>query len=389
MIDKKRVARLGEYVEGIFNKEDRAKFYLAYKDDLEKISPQECFEIFALKLDQAYSPRQILESLDRIINAFYDSLTRYQWTRPEKDSFLDIMMRENRAFEEKLNEIKLILREKRPEVNRTLLIEKIRELESFDDHYLKKENILFPYLEKKAKKFEGITIMWSLQDLARQDLKDTLTMLKEDQLDLAKFNPQIGRLFFTLMGLVMKEELILFPAATEVLSKEDFEEMNLQSLDYNFPFIERPPIKRTKKEAEGLVDMRFKTPTGELNFEELRLILSHLPVDFTYVDENDRVRYFSDSKERLFPRSPAVIGREVKFCHPSESLQVVEEIINKFKSGQEETASFWLNLNDKKILIQYFALRNNQGHYKGVLEVSQDISLIQGLRGEKRLLSWE
>ncbi len=389
-IDKERVNRLKEYVQGVLDNKDGRNLYFTYIEDIEKVTPQECFEIFYSKLEKGYTPKEILEILDKTINVFYISLSTYEWERPKENSFLSLLIKENKGLEKKLENIRAIIMNKEVGLKKEELLKAIGELESFNDHYLKKENILFPYMEKKMESFEGLTIMWSLHDEARDTIKRMIEVLETEDFDDSTFNIEVGRLFFTLLGIVNKEDLILFPAATEVIEDSEWEEMNAQSLEYDFPFIERP-VLHMKKETEKLQSfqgMTFKTDTGELDFEQMLLILNALPVDLSFVDENNKVRFFTRPKDRIFPRSPAVIGRDVKNCHPSESVHVVEEIIKEFKAGNKDKASFWINLKGKMILIQYFALRNSLGEYKGVLEVSQDITDIQKLEGEKRLLEW-
>ena len=193
-----------------------------------------------------------------------------------------------------------------------------------------------------------------------------------------------------MLGIAKKEDLILFPAAMEVMDDAEWEDMNKQSLEYGFPFIERPDIDPGEKiEVHGFKDMTFKTGTGELTFEQLVLLMDALPVDLTYVDENNKVRYFTRPKDRTFPRSPAVIGRDVRNCHPQKSLHVVNKIMDEFKKGTKDSATFWIDFKGRKLLIQYFPLRNSKGEYKGVLEVTQDITEILNLEGERRLLQWE
>jgi uncharacterized protein len=128
--------------------------------------------------------------------------------------------------------------------------------------------------------------------------------------------------------------------------------------------------------------------TGVISPEQIIRIFNHLPVDITFVDEHDTVVYFSAPKKRIFPRTKAIIGRKVHNCHPPESVHVVEEIVSSFRKGEKDEASFWINFKDEKILIQYFALRDENGIYKGVIEVTQEIGDIQKLEGEKRLLDW-
>ncbi len=382
-----KVINLIEYVKGLQLKLDGKELYNKYKEDIENVKPQEVFEIFFSLIDEGCTPEEILVFLDKVINAFYKSLLNYGWEKPKNDDFLLDLLNENEALVKKTDEIKIIMKEINLELKKEKLLPKIKELLEFNDHYLKKENILFPYMEKAMTKFQGLSIMWALHDLVRKEIKNTIEILKDVNSDEQRVNISIANLFFGILGIKKKEELILFPSAIEVLSEDDWYEMHKQSLEYEFPFI----IKH-KNILEEKVDIfensKFKTETGELNFDEIQMIFNALPVDMTFVDENNKVRYFTRPKDRIFPRSPAVIGRDVKNCHPPQSVHVVEEIIKSFKNKEENTAKFWINVKGKLILIQYFALRDNDGNYKGVLEVSQDITEIKELSGERRLLKW-
>lgn len=385
----KIIEDLKNYVEGVLKKEDGRNLYFAYKDSLDNVTPQDAFEVFYSKLQEGYEPKEILEILDRVINVFHHSLKDYKWEKPKENSFLDILMKENKALEKKLNEIRPILFDKNIKEKKKELLSKLKELQKFDAHYLKKENILFPYLEKKNKNFEGLTLMWTLHDEARKNIAKMIEYLEKDEFDRDEFNVQIGKLFFSLLGLVHKEEYILFPAAMEVISDDEWEDMNMQSLEYGFPFIDPPRIEKKELDIREFDGMKFKTDTGELSFEQILLIFNNLPVDLSFVDENDKLRFFTKPKDRIFPRSPAAIGRDVRNCHPAKSIHIVEEIIGEFKAGRRDSATFWINFKGRLVLIQYFALRNSKGEYKGVLEVSQDVTEIKKLEGERRLLQWE
>ena len=133
----------------------------------------------------------------------------------------------------------------------------------------------------------------------------------------------------------------------------------------------------------------FSSHTGSLTFKQIELLFSHLPLDLTYVDKHDRVRYFNDRRERHFPRSPSIIGRLVEHCHPPKSVDTVNRIVEAFKSGEKNTADFWIEFKGSFLYIRYFAVRDETGAYEGVLEVSQDVSEIRGLKGQKRLLDWD
>ncbi|GAA0724958.1 DUF438 domain-containing protein [Clostridium malenominatum] len=394
--DKTKINLLAEYVEGLMNEYDGKELYLKYKDAIEKVTPQEAFEVFYLQLNKDKKPKVILKVLDKVINIFYKSLSSYPWKRPEKDSFLDVLIQENKALRAKLNDIGEIVKEQNFKGRKEDLLVKVSELKAFNDHYLKKENILFPYMEKRMEKFHGLTIMWSLHDEARACLNKMVSLLESEDCTESEFNSEIGKLFFAMGGLANKEELILFPAASEIFSEEEWRDMGKQSFEYSFPFIDspqRPSEKIDDEEINELIKSMdgfiFKTETGILNLEQILMIFNALPVDLSFVDENNKVKFFTRPKDRIFPRSSAVIGRDVRNCHPHESVHVVEEIIEEFRNGRKEVASFWINMRGKMILIQYFALRNSKGEYKGVLEVSQDITEIKKLEGERRLLQWD
>jgi hypothetical protein len=141
-------------------------------------------------------------------------------------------------------------------------------------------------------------------------------------------------------------------------------------------------------EKQNFPEGKLSLDEGYLNLEQINLMLRNLPVDLSFVDANDKVAYYSATDERIFPRSPGVIGREVKNCHPPKSVHIVEKIMSEFKAGNKDTAEFWIQLHGKFIHIRYFAIRNVRGEYVGTLEVSQDITNIRNLEGNKRLLDW-
>lgn len=392
----KRVKSLIKYVKGIQNNEKGAELYLKYKEDIQQVKPQEAFEIFHSLLQKGTEPKEILLFLDRIINVFYKSLSTYSWEKPENDNFLLDLMLENKALIEKTDYIKEILKEESFVGKKEKLLPKIQELQEINHHYLKKENILFPYLEKEMQKFEGLSIMWALHEEVKNRIKEVVELLKNLQSDEKQVNEAIGKLFFAILGVVKKEDLILFPAASEVLKSEDWYKMHKQSLEYDFSFIERKIVKPEdlKEESVGLMELhkeeyQFKTETGSLDFQQMLLMLNALPVDLTFVDEKDKVRFFTRPKDRIFPRSPAIIGREVKNCHPPDSVHIVEEIVESFRSNQKDQATFWIELKGKMIFIQYFALRDEKRKYRGTLEVSQDVTEIRKLEGQKRILDWK
>jgi DUF438 domain-containing protein len=189
--------------------------------------------------------------------------------------------------------------------------------------------------------------------------------------------------------MIYKEEHILFPMSLETLTEREWRGVREGECEIGYAWIE-PPATPDEDETEPgqVAPQGLPLDTGQLTVEQINLVLTHLPLDLTYVDENNEVRYYSQGKERIFPRSPGVIGRLVQNCHPPKSVHVVNKIVEEFKAGTKDVAEFWIPMEDKLVHIRYLAVRNGQGDYRGVLEMSQDVTEIRALKGAKRLLDW-
>jgi PAS domain S-box-containing protein len=185
-----------------------------------------------------------------------------------------------------------------------------------------------------------------------------------------------------------KENNILFPTALKLFSKNEWKEIRMQFDDLGYccftppPPTYGPPEKPSSPEGRGTIGFE----TGTFSRDQLESVLNTLPVDITFVDTTDSVKYFNKSEERIFPRTKAVIGRQVQQCHPQKSVHKVNQILDEFRSGESDSAEFWINLQDRLIYIRYFAVRNSTGTYLGCLEVTQDITDLKAITGEKRLL---
>ena len=261
-------------------------------------------------------------------------------------------------------------------------------------HYQRKENQIFPYLEE-----HGITgppqVMWGRHDEVRAQLKQARQAV--EALDLAAVSEVMATLAQSVVDMVYKEDHILLPLALETLSRAEWIAIKAGEAEIGYPFggpaAEWPPAEeRLASEADAtLAPAAGDIPldTGLLTLRQLNLMLKHLPVDLTFVDEQDRVRYYSAGAERIFPRSPGIIGRSVQNCHPPKSLDVVNRIVAAFKDGSKDEASFWIWLGGKLVYIRYLAVRDEAGVYIGTVEVSQDVTAIHTLKGERRLLDWE
>jgi len=385
-----RVNNLSKYVSDLINNGDGRQLYLKYQDDIDKVTPHEVMEIEYRQLESGLSVEKVLPYVDKLMNVFSKSLSEYKWEKPKKKTFLFYLVKENEQVLLKLEELKKYIKKQDFINNKEKLIKLINELESFDSHYQKKENILFPYFEKKMKKFNGLKIMWELHVQTRQNYKAIIGLLNNDVMDIQAINSKIGKLFFQIYGLVQKEDLILFPIATEIFNFEEFDNMLNQSYEYNFPFIEAPHKKTNTQDNSDKFngDFLYKTDTGTMSSNQLLLVLNKLPVDITFIDEKDEVVFFNNTNDRIFKRSAAIIGRNVRNCHPPKSVHIVERILQSFKNNEKDMAQFWFTYNQRDLLITYYALRDDKDRYKGTLEVSQNITDIKRLQGEKRLIEW-
>ncbi len=301
------------------------------------------------------------------------------------------MARNNQEMKQILDSIRPVyksyLKQTDDEEIKKQLILSFERLEEFSAYYVIKENVLFPAIEKSLAEHRCLRIMWSFHDDIRKNIKEVVEQLKGRIEDQKVFNRNIGDIFFNMLSIKFREEHILFPYLLSALTGEEMAYLNQQAAELGYPFFQPGGtggnIIKSSANPE-LVDLL----TGALSPEQILLIFKHLPLDITYVDEHDKVRFFSAPEHRIFPRSKAIIGRDVHNCHPPESIHVVEKIIQSFRNGEKDKASFWIKMKDQYVLIQYFALRNESGSYRGVLELTQEISDIKRLEGEKRLLDW-
>ncbi|HDR06720.1 MAG TPA: DUF438 domain-containing protein [Candidatus Coatesbacteria bacterium] len=273
------------------------------------------------------------------------------------------------------------------EAKKTELVALFDDLAQLERHYLRKENQLFPVLERRG--IRGPTqVMWGIHDEIRGHLKAARSAL--ESADLQGFLAAAKAFAEKAEAMAVKEERVLVPMSLETLSAAEWAEVKAGEAEIGYAWhtpVESPKPKEGKVEEKP--DGRaLNLSTGALTPEQLDLLLTHLPVDLTFVDEKDEVRYYSAGRERIFPRSPAVIGRRVQNCHPPDSVEVVERIVASFKSGEKDSAEFWLNIGGRLVYIRYFAVRDAAGAYRGVLEVSQDVTAIRALEGERRLLDW-
>lgn len=278
----------------------------------------------------------------------------------------------------------------------------LNDLMDVDKHYRRLENLLFPLFEKK-----GITgppaVMWGKHDEARHILKETTRGLQAiDHIPAGEakaFNSLgVDAAVSAVEDMIYKEEKILFPTALDTLDEAEWHQVYLETPEIGYclyvPEDEWAPSKAAasnviQSEKIPTAGGRVQLPTGSFSLQELAAALAVMPFDVTFVDREDVVKYFSPGKDRVFDRTKAILGRKVQYCHPPKSVDVVERILEDFKSGSEDRARFWINMGPRMILISYYAVRGEDGSYLGTMEVTQDVTEIRKLEGEQRLLDYD
>lgn len=320
-----------------------------------------------------------------------------------------------RTYQEEVKAIRIVLDEMRNMLQRKFIknqwAELYDKLSEISIHFSRKQNQLFPALERKG--FDKPSkVMWTLDNDIRDIIKKAKEYLRSDEdNEFLKLQDEVIEMVEDMM---VKEEEILYPTSVDLLSHEDFVEMRIGDDEIGYCLIE-PPLpygNKGDKEADASLNNELlkdlanvlqkhgvlnttsnsevlDVSQGKLTLEQINLIFKHLKVDLSYVDENEIVKFYSDTKHRVFPRSAGVIGRQVQNCHPRESVDIVEEIIRAFREGEQDEAEFWLEMGGKFIYIVYNAVRDEEGNFKGVLEMMQDATHIRSLEGSQRLLSWK
>ena len=386
-----RIARLNEVARLLLEAGNVHAFIVNNQDFIASVVPEDFIHLFDSLVAEHPELEEMKDMANKMLNIFHIPIRDYKRLVPKPDSFLGIMEQNNQAMEQMLDQIrpvfKAFMAEPMQTTHRQQLLQLFMQLESFIKYYTIKENVLFPFLEKHWTNYRCLHLMWSYHDDIRRNIKAVLEHLSSGHPDRKDLAPYVGDIFFDMLAIKFRDEHILYPQILATLQPQVLDDMKWMAFEIGYPFCKPeasnehlPSIPASKTSAD--------LGTGALTPEQIRLVFNHLPVDITFVDANNKVAYFSSPKRRVFPRTKAIIGRDVSNCHPKESVHVVEKIVESFRTGAKDHADFWIQLKDEMILIQYFALRDEQGIYQGVLEVAQEVTAIKTLQGEKRLLDW-
>lgn len=401
------------YDEGKISLEEARK---SLKDRVQHLAPYE-IAIIEQEMVEETEDECIKEDIQAMLEVFQDVLVTKDQELPENHP-ISCYRRENAKMKELLLSVEDLVQY--PLIKNQWL-ELYEELLKFKIHLSRKQNQLYPVLEKKGFT-RPTTTMWTLDDFIRDEIAECYNLLLEDKEE--EFIGKQAELVADVRDLMDKEENILYPTSLEMINEEEFRYMAEGDQEIGFAYISVQADKSGNsasasssasastagaplsglssapgfaEELAGLLgkygfnnkEEKLNVSTGQLTLEQINLIYQHMPVDLSYVDENELVCFYTDTKHRVFPRSKNVIGRDVKNCHPKASVHIVEEIIKKFRSGEQDKAEFWINKPDLFIYIIYYAVRDENGKFRGVLEMMQDCTHIRSLQGSQTLLTWE
>lgn len=369
---------------------------------LKSIPYDEVVEVEQELISEGLPEEEVLKFCDIHTSVLEGSIDQTKAKPVPEGHPVDTFKRENRELERIADEMMKLLKgtEALMEDEIGFFVLRLRaglnSLMDVDKHYLRKEYLVFPYLESK-----GITgppkVMWGKHDEEREMLKaaiealgSAVTFTKEELISLRDLvlKPAVQGIY----DMIMKEEEILFPMCMDKLTDEEWYAVYEQTQEFGYclydPQVEWKPEGVEVSEVTYGAGKSIRLSTGSFEPEEMEALFRTIPIDITFVDKDDKVKFFSLGPDRVFTRNRAILGRDVRMCHPPASVNIVEQILADFKSGKESSAAFWINFQGRFIYIKYFALRSEKGDYLGTIEFTQDLTHLRELKGEQRLLSY-
>ncbi len=387
-------------IEQLHEGKDPEEVKIKFRNILRNISPTEIAQVEQELVKEGMPQEEIRKLCDVHLAIFRESLEKEK-VEVAVDHPIHVFMEEHKIILQNLEELKGILQKVGAARSFAEVSEEIHRLGNIAEHLMevekhnvREENVLFPYLQK-----HGITeppaIMWAEHNELKEKKKQLVKLLEtHDKLAFQEFAKQLATtgnyIAEELANHIYKENHILYPAALRTIEDDEWREIREQCDELGYCCFTPGYVKTAEEERKGVkeaLEEALGFETGSLTPEEIEAVLNALPVDITFVDASDTVRYFNKVEGRVFPRTKAVIGRKVQQCHPPKSIHIVNQVIDDLRKGRRKSADFWIDMNQRKVLIRYFPVRNQKGEYLGCIEVTQDITDIQRIKGERRLLS--
>jgi len=382
-VSKERQDKLKKLITRLHNGEDQATVEAEFKTDFAYVTGAEIAQMEFNLVQEGVSVEEIQNLCDIHASLFQGSVQQMH------DNVLTInplteFEEENEAFKFVVSAAKAFRKQdlKTIPVVKAQLSHYLEELKAIEDHYARKENILFPYLEKGGD-FVISKVMWGVDNKIRKAIREAEKALEGD--NLKTITKAFDHALTMIDDMITKENRVLFPMLRDKLSENQFKEIARSLRDEGASTYQEP--QDTAAVSSDLPEEAMAMSMGFLNLTQMDSILNTLPIDMTFVNADNKVQYVSQGKDRIFDRPFSVIGRSVDLCHPPQSVHVVMQIVDDLRAGRKDHEDFWINFRGRMVYIRYFAVRDKAGTFLGTLEVTQDIGPIRDLQGEKRLMS--
>lgn len=381
----KRQTQLKNLIQRLHRGEDRAEVEIEFKRDFAYVTGAEIAQMEYNLVQEGVSIEEIQSLCDVHASLFQGSLAELHQDVLTINP-ISIFEDENKVYTDLVNKSLKFKQETHEDLNvvKPYLLNLIEEYRTIDAHYAKKENVFFPFLEKHG--IETIPqVMWGVDNKVREKLKDAFITLNTSD-DVSIMMDKFYQMVDMVKEMITKENMILFPLLRDTLTEDDFKSI-AKALENPEAGLYKSVQEDAKQDEFDSVDGDIRMSMGRLSTSEVNAIMNTLPFDMTFVDADNKVKYVSQGKERIFDRPSSVIGRPVHLCHPPQSVHIVMNIVEDLRSGKKDHEDFWINFKGKFVFIRYYAVRDEAGTYMGCLEVTQDLSEIKQLEGEKRLAS--
>jgi len=409
--NEERQKKLKDIVTNLHEGSDIKSVQKQFKDIIKNVSPEEIAAMEQSLIDGGVPVEQVQSLCDVHVKVFEDTLEKQKTGKAMPGHPVHTYKAENKHLRILIRGIKKEVKKVIKGKDRRSFESILAEIKDVEIHYQRKENQLFPFLE--AVNFTGPSrVMWGKQDEIRAIFKEIDAAYESD--DMAALNSRVAKLVKALAGMIFMEEKILFPTSMRKLPEASWKQIRRGESEIGYAWVKPgnlwdpnvvktalPNFEKIAEEAERVRKEKSESEpdekeqvdqvaleVGGLTGEQINMMLKVLPLDISYVDENDRVLYYSQGKERMFPRSPGIIGRTVQNCHPPKSAHIVQKIIDSFRNKEKDEAEFYFTMNGRFLHIRYFPVYDENGEYKGVIEAGQDLTEIRALEGEQRLLDW-
>lgn len=380
-VSRERQERLKSFILRLHQGEDKETVEAEFKKEFAYVTGAEIAQMEYNLVQEGVSVEEIQSLCDVHASLFQGSIQDLHSDVLTVNP-LSLLEEENQSFHETCERLRALLDKDIPHLDayKYAIASTIQAFNFLDEHYAKKENILFPHLERSGDVVIS-QVMWGVDNTIRKALKKALLSLEESK-NQDEIKADFKEAVQLIDDMVTKENNVLFPMLKEKLSEDQFRDIASQ-LSSEEAGVYQNPTQEVPEYDGKTIPMSL----GSLSAVEANAIFNTIPFDMTFVGADNTVKFVTQGKERIFDRPASVIGRPVNLCHPPQSVDIVMKIVEDLRSGRKDHEDFWIQFKENFVYIRYYAVRDAKGEFLGTLEVTQNLNEIRQLKGEKRLAS--